>query len=280
MGSKSLYKNLANSTHPATLLYLVDISRSMEAKMPEGKSRMDVAKDAIQTAYTTMIQRSLRHGTIHSRYRVGMIAYTNELYDVYGKLGSIIGVDKLKEEGVPPLKPQKQTDMAKAFRYAIRLLQEDIAKWPDVWLQECPPPMVLNITDCEINEGADDPEPFARELQNLSVPDGNVLVSNIFITEQIVVPDKDNIKQWRGYRFNESTGDPFGDKLLAMSSPLPQEYAQIMLEQAGLTIQTGAAMMFPGISKEFIKTGFAMSMATGAQVKPSVQAKRPVIDES
>lgn len=273
MATKSHYKNLANSTHPATLIYLVDISGSMAAKMPESKSRMEVAKDAIQTAYSTMISRSLRHGVIHSRYRVGMIAYTTDIYDVYKKLGSIIDVDKLKEEGVPPLKPQKKTDMAKAFRYAIRMLQDDIEKWPDLWLKECPPPMVLNITDCEINEGAEDPEPYARELQEISVPDGNVLVSNIFITEQIVVPNKDNIKQWKGYRFNESTGDEFGDKLLAMSSPLPQSYADIMNEQAALTIPPGTAMLFPGINKEFIRTGFVMSIATGAQVK------RPVVPE-
>lgn len=279
MGSKNLYKNLATSSHPATVIYLVDISHSMGAKMPEGKSRMEVAKDAIQIAYTALIQKALRHGIIHPRYRVGMIAYSTELYDVYGKIGSIIAVDKLKEEGVPPLQPHKQTNMAKAFRYAIRLIQEDIEKWSDTWLKECPAPLVINITDCEINEGAEDPEPFARELQNISVPDGNILVENIFITDQINVPEQNDIKKWRGYRFNETTGDPFGDKLLAMSSPLPQSFAEIMAEQAALTIPAGTAMMFPGINKEFIKTGVAMSGVTGAQVT-GTRPDRPVVDES
>ena len=67
-----------------------------------------------------MIQRSLRQGMIYPRYRVGMIAYTDEIYDVYNELGSIITIDKLKDEGVPPITPQKSTNMAKAFRYAER----------------------------------------------------------------------------------------------------------------------------------------------------------------
>jgi uncharacterized protein YegL len=260
------YKNLANSDHPATLVYLVDISGSMKAQMPDGKKRIDVTKDAIQTAYAKMIERSLRQGKIHPRYRIGMIAYSTDLYDVYGDLGSIVTIDRLKDEGVPSISPQQTTDMAKAFRYANKLIKEDIQTWPQKWLDECPPPMVINLTDCEFGEETQDPVQFAQELQKISVPDGNVLVENIFITDQITL-HSENILDWKGYKFTESTGDPYGDKLLAMSSPIPASYAQIMSEQAGLKIREGTAMMFPGISREFIKTGFAMSIVTGAQIK-------------
>lgn len=265
MTSKGQYKNLANADHPATLIYLVDISGSMKAPMGNTK-RIDVAKDAIQTAYTQMIARSLRQGKIHPRYRVGMIAYSSNLYDVYGELGSIVTIDKLKDEGVPPITPQDTTDMAKAFRYAYKLLSEDIKEWSQQWLDGCPPPMVINLTDCEFSEETPDPVEFAVKLQEISVPDGNVLVENIFITDEIKLSN-DDVRNWKGYRFNESTGDPYGDKLLAMSSSIPPSYAQIMNEQAGLNIKEGTAMMFPGISKEFIKTGFTMSIVTGSQVK-------------
>jgi len=276
MTDSKQYKNLSNSDHPATLIYLVDISGSMKAPMPDGKSRIDVAKDAIQTAYAQMIQRSLRQGKIHPRYRVGMIAYSTDLFDVYGDIGSIVTIDKLKDEGVPLITPQQRTDMAKAFRYAHKLIQDDIKTWSQKWLDECPPPMVINLTDCEFGEETQDPVEFAQKLQEISVPDGNVLVENIFITDQITLPSA-NIKDWKGYRFNESTGDPYGDKLLAMSSPIPAGYAQLMSEQAGLKIREGTAMMFPGISKEFIKTGFAMSIVTGSQIKQ--QPLRPKYEE-
>lgn len=265
------YKNLANTDHPATLIYLVDISGSMKAPMPDGKSRIDVTKDAIQTAYAQMIQRSLRQGKVHPRYRVGMIAYTSDLYDVYD---GIITIDKLKDEGVPPITPQKATDMAKAFRYAYKLIQEDIQKWPQEWLEKCPPPLLINLTDCEYDEESQDPLEFAKKIQGISVPDGNVLVENIFITDQIRLASGE-VKDWKGYRFDESTGDPYGDKLLAMSSPIPAGYAQIMNEQAGLKIREGTAMMFPGISREFVKTGFVMSTVTGVQTQQSHGSLRP-----
>lgn len=268
MESKEKYQNLANSDHPATLIYLVDISGSMRASMLDGRTRVEAVKDVIQISYTQMIQRSLRQGKIHPRYRVGMVAYSDDIYDVYGKLGSIITVDRLKDDGVPLITPQKGTNMAKAFRYAIKLIQDDIISWSERWLNECPPPMVINITDCEYGEETQDPAEFAKQLQEISIPDGNVLVENIFITDQITLSSQ-NINDWNGYRVSESTGDPYGDKLLAMSSRVPAGYAQIMNEQAGLKIREGTAMMFPGVNQEFIKTGFVMSMVTGSQIKGS-----------
>jgi uncharacterized caspase-like protein/Mg-chelatase subunit ChlD len=268
---KKSYRNQANSDHPATLLYLVDISGSMNAMMQDGKTRIEVAKNAIQVAYAQMIQRSMRQGKIHPRYRVGMVAYSDELYDVYGELGSIISIDKIKDEGIPSITPQKSTNMARAFRYAAKLIKDDIQKWPQKWLEECPPPMVINITDCEYDEkDSQDPLEFAQNLQKISVPDGNILVENIFITDQIAVPV--SAQDWQGYHFNDTTGDLYGDKLLAMSSPIPSTYAQILREQAGFKIREGAAMMFPGITREFIKFGFVMSIVTGSQI---LQTSRP-----
>jgi uncharacterized protein YegL len=265
------YKNQANSDHPATLIYLVDISGSMNATMQDGKARIEVAKNAIQVAYAQMIQRSMRQGKIHPRYRVGMIAYSDKIYDVYGNLGSIVSIDQLKNEGIPAITPQKSTNMAKAFRYAEKLIKEDLQKWSRKWLEACPPPMVINITDCEFDEEqAQDPLEFAHRLQQISIRDGNVLVENIFITDQISAPASP--QEWQGYRFNDKTGNSYGDKLLAMSSPIPSTYAQILREQAGIKIREGTAMMFPGITREFIKFGFVMSIVTGSQI---AQASRP-----
>jgi Mg-chelatase subunit ChlD len=268
---KHEYKNQANSDHPATLIYLVDISGSMSATMQDGKTRIEVAKNAIQVAYAQMIQRSMRQGKIHPRYRVGMIAYSDVLYDVYGNLGSIVSIEQLKNEGIPAIAPQKSTNMAKAFRYAEKLIKEDLKKWSRKWLEECPPPMVINITDCEFDEEqAKDPLEDAQKLQQISTRDGNVLLENIFITDQISAPASP--QDWQGYHYNDKTGNSYGDKLLAMSSPIPSTYAQILREQAGIKIREGTAMMFPGITREFIKFGFVMSIVTGSQI---AQASSP-----
>jgi hypothetical protein len=266
------YRNQANSDHPATLIYLVDISGSMSATMQDGKTRIEVAKNAIQVAYAQMIQRSMRQGKIHPRYRVGMIAYSDKIYDVYGNLGSIVSIEQLKNEGIPSITPQKSTNMAKAFRFAEKLIRDDLQKWSRKWLDECPPPMVINITDCEYDEEqAQDPLEFAQKLQQISIRDGNVLVENIFITDQISAPTSP--QEWLGYRFTDKTGNSYGDKLLAMSSPIPSTYAQILREQAGIKIREGTAMMFPGITREFIKFGFVMSIVTGSQIAQAVRTR-------
>ena len=270
---RRLYKNQANSDHPATLIYLVDISGSMNATMHDGKARIEVAKNAIQVAYAQMIQRSMRQGKIHPRYRVGMIAYSEKIYDVYGNLGSIVSIDRLKDEGIPSITPQKSTNMAKAFRYAEKLIKEDIQKWSPKWLEECPPPMVINITDCEFDEEqSKDPLECSQKLQEISVPDGNVLVENIFITDQISAPASP--QAWDGYHHGDKTGNPYGDKLLEMSSLIPSTYAQILREQAGLKIKEDTAMMFPGITREFIKFGFVMSIVTGSQIAQAARLRK------
>ncbi len=115
--------------------------------------------------------------------------------------------------------------------------------------------MVINITGCEYTE---DPELFARQLPEIAIGGGNVLVKNIFVTDQIVV--NSTIKEWYGYRFNEPTGDTCGDRLRAISLPLPSSFAQIMNEPQGLKLREGTAMMFPGNNIEFVKCGFAMSV--------------------
>ncbi len=267
------YKNQANSDHPATLIYLVDISGSMNAKMQDDKTRIEVAKNAIQVAYAQMIQRSMRQGKIHPRYRVGMIAYSEKIYDVYGNIGSIVSIDRLKDEGIPSITPQKSTNMARAFRYAEKLIKEDIQKWSPKWLEECPPPMVINITDCEFDEEqAQDPLECSQKLQEIAVPDGNVLVENIFITDQISAPA--SAQGWEGYHRGDKTGNPYGDKLLEMSSLIPSTYAQILREQAGLKIKEDAVMMFPGITREFIKFGFVMSIVTGSQIAQAARLRK------
>ena len=271
--AKKKYQNQANSDHPATLIYLVDISGSMNATMQGGKARIEVAKNAIQVAYAQMIQRSMRQGKIHPRYRVGMIAYSDKIYDVYGELGSIVSIDRLKDEGIPMITPQKSTNMARAFSYAEKLIRDDIEKWPAKWLEDCPPPMVINITDCEFDEEqAQNPLEYAQRLKEITVPDGNVLVENIFITDQISVPVSP--QDWLGYQLTDKTGTSYGDRLLEMSSLIPSTYAQILREQAGLKIREGTAMMFPGITRDFIKFGFVMSIVTGSQVAQATKLRK------
>lgn len=261
------YMELANSDHPATLVYLVDISGSMDSPMTVDKTRIQVTKDALQSTFTAMSRRSMRQGVLHSRYRIAMIAYTDLIYDVYrndhtGK--SFIDLEAIQTNGVPAITAQKGTNMAKAIRYAAYILQKDISTWSQKWLEKCPAPMVINLTDCEFVDDFTEVSRAASMLKSIEVPDGNVLFENIFITDQIKLRSS-NHRDWIGYYNNDKTGDEFGDGLLRISSTIPDSYVELMNAQGGLKIMPGTSMMFPGISSDFVMSGFAMSMVTGAQ---------------
>lgn len=270
------YLNLASSEHPATVIYLLDISGSTDRPMLGGRKRIDVLKDAIRFANSEMTRRSLRQGIFRPRYRLAIVAYSGEVYDVYKNLGSFIAVESQNEVGLPGLTPQDTTNMAAAFRYAADLLRQDIAQWPREWIDQCPAPVVVNLTDCEVQEAAEDPAPSARELMQISVPDGSVLVENIFITEHIRLLVS-GVAQWSGYRLDEHTGSPSGDKLLAMSSSLPPSYHRRLLSQTGWNLREGSAMFFPGMNPDFIRAGFIMSALTGAGPLASPVAPAPAV---
>jgi len=89
-----------------------------------------------------------------------------------------------------------------------------------------------------------------------------------FITDQISLPVTD-IRDWRGYHFTNSTGYPYIDTLLEISSPLPVNYANIMREQQGLKMIRGLPWCFQAIIKNSLKRRFVTSVVTGSQTKQS-----------
>ena len=90
---------------------------------------------------------------------------------------------------------------------AATLLAGFLVEHPD-----CFPPVVLNLTDGEANDG--DPEGRAAELRKLSSTDGNVLLFNAHISSQgeaaILFPDAEGV-----------LSDAYSRQLFRMSSLLP-----------------------------------------------------------
>lgn len=89
------YQNLATSRNPALLIFLIDVSRSMEHKMPNGKRRIDVVREVMFHTIQEMVHRSTYGGKVKSRYRVGLFAYSEEIWDVLS--GTVVKVPKTTE---------------------------------------------------------------------------------------------------------------------------------------------------------------------------------------
>lgn len=244
------YETMATQRTPALIIYLLDVSGSMGRKMGE-KRRIEVVMDALSVALRQMVFRSTKGGRMSPRYRIAMLAYSDHVYDLLGGIKSIEEVAKL---GVPELSPQRLTATAKAFQQAEKILKEQLPS-----LQDCPAPLICHMTDGEFT--GDNPEPVVKRIMEMSVPDGNVLVENIFISDNILNETIENYEYWPGITPATKLDNEYAQKLARLSSPIPESYRGVMVE-FGYHLGEDAVMLFPGNSPELISLGFQMSAAT------------------
>lgn len=244
------YTAVATSTTPALIIYLLDVSASMS--QPWGnKRRIDVVTDALALVLRQMVFRSTKGSRISPRYRIAMLAYSDHVYDL---LNGIKTVDHVAHLGVPELGPMRTTDTAKAFAQAEKLLQTELPN-----LQACPAPLVCHMTDGEYT--GDDPEPIARRIMGMKVPDGSVLVENIFISDKILPQPISDPTKWPGILPDTKLTNDYARKLLTISSSLPNSYREMLMENS-YHLVSGTLMFLPGSSPELVALGFQMSGAT------------------
>ncbi|AFC27320.1 hypothetical protein PM3016_344 [Paenibacillus mucilaginosus 3016] len=244
------YRIQATEKTPALILYLLDISRSMTLPMG-GRRRLDIALDSLTASLKQMVFRSTKGGRLSPRYRVALIAYSDAVYDL---LGGIRPIDEVARKGIPDLVPQRLTETAEAFAYAEKLL---LAELPG--LDGCPAPLVCHITD-GTPTGAD-PEPVVRRIMDMTVPDGAVLVENIFISEHLLAEPVGDVRSWGGIQDDTPFLDETAVRLRRMSSRIPESYLEL-LHDSGYPLAAGSYMMLPGSSAELVGLGFQMSSAT------------------
>jgi len=251
VGASETYTTKATQNHPALILYLLDVSGSMSLPLG-GRRRIDIVTESLNVALRQMVFRSTKGSRISSRYRVAIIAYSDEVQDM---LGGIRGIDELMIGGkLPTLQTHRFSDTAKAFLHAERLLKAELPG-----MQEGPAPLVCHMTDGVYT--GEDPEPIVRRLMKMSVKDGPVLVENIFISDEVLEKEIDVPKRWPGVRDNTAFKDAYGEKLRAMSSVIPESYRKMMRE-AHYNLATGSLLMFPGTNPDLVSLGFQMSAAT------------------
>lgn len=247
------YEVMANSVTPQLVIYLLDVSASMKKELGGG-TRIEAVSDALTAALRQMVFRSTKGGRLSPRYHVGIYAYSDKVWDL---LDGIQPIDKVAALGVPELGTMRTTDTAKAFAVAEQLLQANLDRY-----HACPAPLVCHMTDGQYTTA--DPEPGATRIKGMSVADGNVLVENIYISDDVLGQPVEDPSTWPGISPDTELASAYAAKLAAMSSPLPDSYRVEMLE-IGYHMQPGALMMLPGTSPELVAMGFQMTTATRVQ---------------
>ncbi|EMA6343052.1 vWA domain-containing protein [Bacillus cytotoxicus] len=250
-----LYQTQATQQTPAYIIYLLDVSASMNQTMDAGgeeKRRIDIVTDALSLAIRQMVFRSTKGSRLLPRYKLSILAYSDHVFDLLGGVKTIDEVARLRP--LEKIQTQRLTDTAKAFSVVERVLQKELPN-----LQDGPAPVICHMTDGAST--GEDPELIVKRIMNMSVPDGNILVENIFISDEIMPGRIANIKQWQGIMPDTTILDEYGAKLQRLSSPIPQSYREMMVEH-GFHIADGAVMMFPGTNADLVSLGFQMSAAT------------------
>jgi hypothetical protein len=244
------YALLATAKTPALIVYLLDLSASMTQTMGN-KRRIDIVNDALTIALRQMIFRSTKGARISPRYRIAMYGYSDQVYDL---LGGVKTVDHVAKVGIPELSLQRTTDTALGFARIEDLLASELHN-----VINCPAPLVCHMTDGEFT--GDDPGPIVQRIMAMRVPDGNVLVENIFISDQILNQPIQNAREWPGIVPGCALENEYALQLANMSSPLPKSY-HAMMREAGYRMDKNALMMLPGMTPSLVEMGFVMSAAT------------------
>lgn len=249
---------VATSLTPALVIYLLDVSGSM-AEPCGSSTKIDTLNVALKKQIVRMVQRSTKGSVISPRYDIAMFAYSNTSQDL---LSGVKNIAELVQVGVPTLTPIEMTGTAEAFAEAEKLLQSVLPKY-----QKCAPPLICHMTDGMYNTS--DPEPIAERIKKMTVDDGNVLIENVFLTDDALVTPISDAKSWPGLTDPDQLKTNYAKQLFRMSSPLPSKYREAMAEM-GYKIETGARLMLPGNNPEIIELAFALSGMTGLTPSPEI----------
>jgi uncharacterized protein YegL len=244
------YDTVATRNTPALIIYLLDMSSSMSEEI-DGQRKIDMVSKTLMQVVREMVRRSMKGTSPAPRYHVAMFAYNDSVRDVLGGRRPITDV---LEIGIPKMQPSGRTNTAAAFASAERLLIAERAS-----LRDCPAPLVCHLTDGDYTH--DDPLPIAERLQQMTFPDGAVLVENIFFSADALRRPVADPYDWPGVAAADELASEQARHLFQMSSPIPASYLRLFSD-LGYSVRPQARLLFPGDTPEMMEAAFTMSGMT------------------
>ena len=203
----SHYEMQWSSATPGLLIILVDQSGSMLSPYEGTDSKTVFATKAVNRVIDTIIQKNFDGESPKNRCFIAVIGYNHEVRKLAsGFLKDLdahpIRVDNIKKKEsdgaggiitvnypmpiwVEPITQDGATNMKGAFTMAKAIIEQWIKDKPNH-----PAPVIINISDGvpyyegkNIKDCMNETITEAKEIMNLSVPDGNVLIFNAMISK-------------------------------------------------------------------------------------------------
>ncbi len=233
------YSAEISRSNPTCFMFLVDQSGSMKkpfGREPGTRKAQGVA-DAINRLLYDLVLRCTTGENILPRYFIGVLGYGKEVGSALGGELAGQGLVLVSDVGTKPLRIEKRTKkvsdgaggvvetsvifpvwldplaegprtpMCQALAEARRTIGDFVRACPGAF-----PPIVINITDGEANDG--DPEPEAMALRELATDDGHVLLFNAHVSSA-------NERPIEFPAMEAALPDKYAQRLFRMSSPLP-----------------------------------------------------------
>jgi hypothetical protein len=250
------YETVATQATPALVIYLLDMSVSMNDTVAEEGPGAEETKGQLVTRTLTraireMVRRSTRGTRPLARYRVAAFAYNHEIRDVFGGARPITDIIQI---GVPVMDAAGTTDTAQAFEHAEQLL---ISMHTE--LKDCPAPLICHFTDGAYTD--ESPLPVAERIQQMTFADGPVLIENIFFDNEALAKPVTDPYTWPGILSKDDLASTYAYDLYEMSSLIPESYLRLFTER-GYAMQPGARLFFPGGNPDMVEAAFTMSGMT------------------
>ena len=202
------YSAEISRVNPSCFLFLIDQSGSMSDPFggQSGKKKSEGVADAINRLLQNLVIKCAKSEGVRDYYHVGVIGYGSQVAPALG--GALAGRDlvPISEIADKPLRIEQRvkkvddgagglvdqtikfpvwfepvadgmTPMCQALDLARRTMSDFLSRYPN-----CYPPIVVNITDGEANDG--DPEPASAALRSLASSDGQVLLFNAHVSSR------------------------------------------------------------------------------------------------
>jgi hypothetical protein len=251
-----MYSAEISRANPTSFVFLIDQSASMQDQIGsgEGERKCDVVANALNRLLSELTIKCAKEEGVRDYFHVSVIGYGGS--NVGPALGgSLAGRDLVPLSEVASSPARLETRPKKVPDGAGGLVSQEVKFpiWVDPvasggtpmagaltraqsvvsgWLNEhpaCFPPVVLNLTDGEANDG--DPTIPAEALRQLASADGLTLVFNLHVSSDssspISFPDSD-----------AALPDQYARTLFSMSSTLP-DHMRAYAQQQGIAVSGG-----------------------------------------
>lgn len=262
------YSAEISRTSPTAFLFLVDQSGSMQDVMQNGKTKAHFVADVLNRTLATLITRCTKSEGTRNYFEVGVLGYsgTSAENGLAGSLSSTV-LHPISQIEANPLRVEdrkKRVDdgagglVDQSIKFpvwfegkasggtpmcaAITTAAEHLVAWCDAHPNSYPP-TVLHVTDGESTDG--DPETLAKQLQQITTNDGNVLLFNLHVStiggDPVKFPTSD-----------AGLSDSYAKLLFRMSSPLPPHLQKAAEEKGIKATMESRGFVFNGEISEIV----------------------------